>query len=171
VLQLGLGSQGEVPDTLDASMAMVPAELVAMVVHMAAVDGEWSVDGIHVSQSVPTAKSHLITSTLSHLGLLQCYPSSLHRLPKSVLPMPDHAPRAPLIASLWPRGFGHHLRSHGHHMMIMQPCTTQATSLADMGHEGSNPLSLQSNSILLHADASLISQQQLCAYLFSFLTQ
>ena len=45
---------------------------------------------------------------------------------------------------LWPRGFGHLQRSHGHHMTIVQPCTTQATSSADLGPEGSNPLSLQS---------------------------
>src|SRR5882724_1391649 len=54
--------------------------------------------------------------------------------------------------------------------MIMQPHSTQATSLADLRCEGLNPLFFQSISILLHANASLIALQWSYTYLFSILT-
>src|SRR5882724_174069 len=73
--------------------------------------------------------------------------------------------------SLWCRGFRCHMWSCGHHVTITQPHTTQATSLADLGPEGSNPPSFPSMSILLQTDASLIAPQWLHAYLLSFLTQ
>src|SRR5882724_10501655 len=68
------------------------------------------------------------------------------------------------------QGFGCHPQSCGHHMMIMQPHTTQATLSAGLGPEGSNPLSFTSISILLCADTSLIAPQQLWTYLLSFPT-
>src|SRR5882724_8790707 len=56
-------------------------------------------------------------------------------------------------------------------MTIMQPCVTHASSSAVLGLGGSNPLSFQSISILLHANAPLIAPQGSYAYLYSFLTQ
>jgi len=75
-----------------------------------------------------------------------------------------------------PQGFRHLLRSCGHHVMIMQPCATQATLSAGHlasgpGTWGSQPLYFPSSSILLHANAPLISPQQLHTYLPSFLTR
>src|SRR5882724_2299088 len=84
--------------------------------------------------------------------------------------IPDSGQNLGQNAPLQPRGLGHCLRSHGHHMMIVKPCTTQATLAADLGPEGSNPLSFPSISILLHANASLIAPQQLCMYLLPFPT-
>src|SRR5882724_1183488 len=70
----------------------------------------------------------------------------------------------------WPQGCNGLPRSHGHHVTITQPCATHATSSADLGPEGPNPLFFQSISILLHANASLIAPQWSYAYLFSFPT-
>src|SRR5882724_9901912 len=70
-----------------------------------------------------------------------------------------------------PWGLRYLLRSHGHHVMIVQPHATQATSLVDLGHEGSNPLTFPSIFSLLHANASLIALQWLCMYPLSFPTQ
>src|SRR5882724_13109101 len=69
--------------------------------------------------------------------------------------------------SLQCRGFGCHLQSCGHHVKIVQPHATQATSLVDLGpdHEGTNPHFFQSISILLHVNSSLIAPQLLCTYL------
>ena len=80
-------------------------------------------------------------------------------------------PRPWLECTPQPQRLRHLPRSCGHHVTIMQPHTTQASSLVDLGPEGSNPPSLPSISILLHANASLIALQQLCTYLLSFLTQ
>src|SRR5882724_1059935 len=51
------------------------------------------------------------------------------------------------------------------------PARQQATYVADLGPEGSNPLSFQSISILLCANASLIALQLASVSLCSFLTQ
>jgi len=121
---------------------------------------------------VPRSKSHLIISTLSPSGFTPITP---FYAPQVATIGPDHAwpmPHVPLIVlrfvartlvgmcSLWTRGFRHHPRSHCHHVMIAQPCATQATSSVDLGPEGSNSLSWQSISILLHANAYLIALQQ-----------
>src|SRR5882724_3480308 len=50
------------------------------------------------------------------------------------------------------------------------PSCRQATQLSDLGPEGSNPLSFQSISILLCANASLIAPQLASMSLCSFLT-
>ena len=73
----------------------------------------------------------------------------------------------------WPWGCGSCLRPCGHHVTIMQPHATHATSSADplaSGPEGPNPLYFLSISISLHANASLLAPQWSYAYLFSFLT-
>src|SRR5882724_638457 len=51
------------------------------------------------------------------------------------------------------------------------PPRWQATYPEDLGPEGSNPLSFQSISILLHANASLIAPQLASTSLCSFLTR
>jgi len=147
-----------------------------------------------LGQRLSHKKVPLIASALLYLGSPQSYPSMLHRWPWSVLTMPNHAPWAlispdhaqpcpmgpPHCIPYWgldpgqntlpqPQGLRHLLRSHGHHVMITQPCTTQATSLSDLGPECSNPLSFPSI-FILHANASLIAPEWFCMYLLSFLT-
>ena len=84
--------------------------------------------------------------------------------------IPDHGQNLGQNISLWHKGFGHHMWSHGHHVMIMQPCTTQATSLVGLGPEGSNPCSFPSFSILLQTDLHFVALQLLHTCLLSFLT-
>jgi len=65
---------------------------------------------------------------------------------------------------LWPQTLGGLPMSCGHHVMIAQPCTTHATSLA--GHLASGPGTWGSNPLFLLFYFYLIA----CWYLFDFST-
>jgi len=90
--------------------------------------------GGHVSQSVPNAKSHSLTSPSPVLGLLPQPWLGSHKLHGSLLITPDWRPptsphRIPIHShnSSWnnppqPQRCSSLPRSHGHHVMNMQPC-------------------------------------------------
>jgi len=106
-----------------------------------------------VSRSVPRAKSQSLNSTSSPLGSLQHPHLGHHMLCRSGPITPDQVPWASPCriccygqnpdqkARPWPQGCGGLPRSCGHHMTIMQPCTTHAISLA--GHLASGPGTLR----------------------------
>src|SRR5882724_10000296 len=103
----------------------------------------------HLSLSVPRAKAQSLNSTSSTLSSLHHPHSGQHMLCRLVPITPNQVPCASphhiccygqnpgQKAPPWPCGCGGLLRSHGHHVTIVQPYTTQATSSA--GHLAGGP--------------------------------